>query len=203
MTTFTLGLGVSGYMQFQSNYRTATSGDFFDVTGGHAGQSDRRHLLLADQRRVQLVDSRSTTARPNIDDLWHAAVNGRGTYFSASDPVGLYTGLSGALAQIETQKGAAAAATTSNPNVSAGDNFVFISRFTVAGVDRRTGRPADQRRHRRDLEAGIDWSAQARLDAQHLALDLHLRQRRGQRAEELRLGQPEHGRAGLLPDCRT
>ena len=33
MTTFTLGLGASGYMQYSDTYPTDTSGDFFTVKG--------------------------------------------------------------------------------------------------------------------------------------------------------------------------
>ena len=48
MTTFTLGLGVSGYMLFDESYRTATSGDFFDIPPGHDGYVDGPH-------RVELI----------------------------------------------------------------------------------------------------------------------------------------------------
>lgn len=129
MTTFTLGLGVSGFMQFRPDYRTATSGDYFDVANGStvnlaAGVCT---WLASGTCEWPIPVNNGQTA---VDDMWHAAVNGRGTYFSAGDPDSLIVGLTSALAELDKKVGAAAAATTSNPNVSAGDNFVFISNYT-------------------------------------------------------------------------
>ena len=96
----------------------------------------------------------------NIDDLWHAAVNGRGTYFSATDPSSLSTGLSNALAGVSARIGSSAAAAASNPNVSSGDNYVFSSTFTTQQWD------GEVIRQQLDPSTGtlsdtIDWHAQA------------------------------------------
>lgn len=164
MTTFTLGLGVSGFMQFQTDYRTATSGDYFDVANGstvNASAGICTWLTSGTCEWPMPVNN----AQPSIDDLWHAAVNGRGTYFSARDPDSLYTGLTSALAELEKKVGAAAAATTSNPNVSAGDNFVFISNYTSGEwsgellgkqINLTTGVVED---------SASDWSARTQLEA--------------------------------------
>ena len=166
MTTFTLGLGVSGYMLFDPNYRNAISGDFFDVKNGTtanpASGTCSWQTSGACNWPVPVNNS-----QPNIDDLWHAAVNGRGTYFSATDPANLYTGLAAALAAIEARKGAAAAATTSNPNISAGDNNVFLSYFN-AGKDDWTGELLGKKivTTTGAIDATIaGWSAASQLDA--------------------------------------
>ena len=165
MTTFTLGLGASGYMQFAADYLTATSGDFFDVSNGSTANAASGVCSWLANGATCNWPVPQNNAQTAIDDLWHAAVNGRGTYFSAGDPAAMYTGLSTALAQIKAQTGAAAAATTSNPNVSSGDNFVFISKFQsqewsgeLLGqqIDLTTGQVLTQ---------SSDWSAQAKLDA--------------------------------------
>jgi type IV pilus assembly protein PilY1 len=166
MTTFTLGLGVSGYMLFDENYRTATSGDFFDVANGTAANATNGICTWQSSGSCNWPIPVNNSP-PNIDDLWHAAVNGRGTYFSAKDPAGLYSGLSAALAAIETRRGAAAAATTSTPNISAADNSVFISLFT-AGKNEWTGELLGQQINTETGEVmsqASDWSAQTRLDA--------------------------------------
>lgn len=162
MTTFTLGLGVSGFMQFTPNYAAATSGDYFSIKSGAA--ADPSNGVCAWQSsgtcNWPIPANNSLTA---VDDLWHAAITGRGTYFSASDPTTLFKGLSTALASISAQVGTAAGATTSNPNVSAGDNFLFSSTFTSVEW---TG---ELMRQRVDIETGavsesVDWRAQAQLD---------------------------------------
>ena len=166
MTTFTLGLGVSGYMLFDEGYRTATSGDYFDVANGTTANATNGICTWQTGGSCNWPVPVNNSP-PNIDDLWHAAVNGRGTYFSAKDPAGLYSGLAAALAAIETRRGAAAAATTSNPNISAADNYVFISLFT-AGKDEWTGELLGQQINTETgevLTSGTDWSAQTRLDA--------------------------------------
>ncbi len=164
MTTFTLGLGVSGFMQFRPDYRTATDGDYFAVANGSTVNLTAGICtwLTSGSCEWPIPVNNGQTA---VDDLWHAAVNGRGSYFSATDPDSLYTGLTGALAELGKKVGAAAAATTSNPNVSSGDNFVFISNYTSAEwsgellgkkINLTTGVVED---------SDTDWSARTRLEA--------------------------------------
>jgi len=163
MTTFTLGLGASGYMQFRADYKTADSGDYFAVKNG--SPADPANAICTWQSSgVCNWPAPVSNGQTTIDDLWHAAVNGHGTYFSATDPATLYTGLSSALASIQARKGAAAAATTSNPNVSAGDNFIFSSSFrSVEWTGELERRQIDV--NTASISNVVDWGAQALLDA--------------------------------------
>jgi len=83
MTTFTMGLGLSGTLAYQDDYKTATTGDF---------------ALLRNGTKIWPVPTANNPTA--LDDLWHAAANGRGQFFSAADPDsvvnGLVTALSGA-----------------------------------------------------------------------------------------------------------
>jgi type IV pilus assembly protein PilY1 len=54
-----------------------------------------------------------------IDDLWHAAVNGRGTYLGAKNPDTLVSGLSGILNDITARQGTAAGLTFSSSRIGA------------------------------------------------------------------------------------
>ena len=99
-----------------------------------------------------------------LDDLWHAAVNGRGQYFSAGDPDTVVTSLSEALAGINARVAAAAAAATSNLEPVAGDNFAYTAKYKTQSW---TG---DLEAREIDLTSGavsgtVIWSAQAKLDA--------------------------------------
>lgn len=163
MTTFTLGLGVPGSMQFQPDYLTATSGDFHAVANGlPANRAAGVCSWLTDGTPCTWpapVRGSLTT----IDDLWHAAVNGRGTYFAASDPASLHTGITQMIGQITNRVGAAAAATTSNPNVSSGDNFVFLSSYiSGAWLGQLSGRQVDLVSGE-VLDSPSDWHAAQRL----------------------------------------
>ncbi|CAG0934713.1 Type IV pilus biogenesis factor PilY1 [Rhodocyclaceae bacterium] len=163
MTTFTIGLGASGFMQFRPDYATASSGDFFAVKNGSTAVPASGICTWQASGDCNWP-APAADAQTTIDDLWHAAVNGRGSYFSATDPASMYTGLSNALNSITGRSGAAAAATTSNPNVSAGDNFIFSSTFRSQDW---TGQL--QRRqidvNTASISAALDWSAQSLLDA--------------------------------------
>lgn len=121
MTTFTLGLGVNGVLRYQKDYDTSASGDFAQLKNsaatGCAWDSNCNWPVPA---------SNSLTA---VDDLWHAAVNGRGKYFSAKDPGELVLGLKDALGSIGAKLGSASAGATSTPFITTGDNSLYITTF--------------------------------------------------------------------------
>lgn len=168
MTTFTLGLGARGKMIFSPSYSRDTSGDFFSVKNGLSANSTATPPVCSWQANGTTcnwpIPPTNGGDQTTIDDLWHAAVDGRGTYFSADSPATLATGLNNALSGVSARSGASAAATTSNPNVTAGDNFVFSSTFVSQDwygelvqqlMDLTTG----------TILPAITWSAQGQLDA--------------------------------------
>ena len=63
-----------------------------------------------------------------IDDLWHAAVNSRGNFFSAHDPITLASNLSKALSNISSRVSSAAAVTTNTTRLHNGTH-VYQARF--------------------------------------------------------------------------
>lgn len=114
MVTFTLGLGIDGELRYRRDYKTATSGDFYRLKQGD----------------IQWP-APANNAPSGVDDLWHAAVNGRGQYFSAQDPTVLVSSLKEALANIAAQYGAGAAAATSTMEPVQGDNFAYVATYTT------------------------------------------------------------------------
>ena len=152
MTTFTVGLGVDGKLTYRSDYRENPAGDFLAIKSGTLDWPS--------------PSSNNPTA---IDDLWHAAVNGRAKYFSTKDPASLSAGLTEALVGVNATIGSAAAAATSNLEPVVGDNFVYVANYETVywngDVEARTI----------DLSTGEVsptpvWSAQAQLDAKAASL---------------------------------
>jgi type IV pilus assembly protein PilY1 len=134
MNTYALGLGVDGIMNYESKYDTlpAPGGDFYKlITGVTTGcpWNNNGAYVWPDPKTGD--NSGSAAYQSRVDDLWHAAINGHGKYFSASDPTQVVQGLSSALSNIEVRIGAAAAAATSTPNISQEDNDIFSSTFTT------------------------------------------------------------------------
>ena len=119
MTTYALGLGVAGNLTYRPDYDTATSGDFFNIRNGSVAWPNPD------------VTSTAATVATRADDLWHTAVNGRGRYYSASNPADLVTGLTGALDTIASTTGTGAAAATSSQQPVTGDNFVYLAQYTT------------------------------------------------------------------------
>ena len=123
MTTFTMGLGADGTLNFTTDYQDATSGDFYNLKNGLGSPT----VNWPDPQ----VGSSSNTVVERIDDLWHAAVNGQGIYFSAKDPNQIITGFNKALSAITAKLGAAAAAATSTLNPVAGNNYAYVASYTT------------------------------------------------------------------------
>src|SRR5574340_520186 len=134
MTTFTLGLGASGWMNYSSSYLTDTSGDYFSIKLESTASATVCTWQTAGTVCTWPIPGMTGSGDgliANIDDLWHAAVNGRGAYFSATNPASLSAGLSNALAGINARKGAAAAAATSTLNPVAGNNYAYVASYTT------------------------------------------------------------------------
>ncbi|MEI7613149.1 MAG: PilC/PilY family type IV pilus protein [Betaproteobacteria bacterium] len=129
MTSFTLGLGVNGRMNYSTSYLTDSTGDYVSVKLGSTASTTVCTWGTAGDPCTWPTPA--SNAIENIDDLWHAAVNGRGAYFSATDPTSLTTGLSNALAGINARKGSAAGAATSTLNPVSGNNFAFVASYTT------------------------------------------------------------------------
>jgi type IV pilus assembly protein PilY1 len=151
MTTFTIGLGLAGQLKYEGNYLTSTAGDFQKLRQGTLDWP------------IPAADTETA-----LDDLWHAAVNGRGQFFSARNPQEVVDGLAGALAALALRTGAGAAAATSNLQPVAGDNFAFTAEYTTV---QWTG---DLKARTLDLNTGtvssaVLWSAQTLLESRTAA----------------------------------
>ncbi|PZP35720.1 MAG: hypothetical protein DI603_02830 [Roseateles depolymerans] len=164
MLTFTLGLGVSGYMQFSKDYLSGGSPDFNSVFNGDAANPAAGRCSWQSAGGACNWPNPVSNTLTAVDDLWHAAVNGGGTYFSATNPQTLNEGLTSALQTFDGVDAAASAATTSNPNVTAGDNANFIAYFKSSEwIGEVQNRPIDLSTGKAQTTPA--WSAQSLLDA--------------------------------------
>jgi len=135
MRTYALGLGVDGIMTYDPQYNTTSRvpGSDLDniinkVDKGCPWTEDGKYRWPDPYvNDINLSD----THQSRVDDLWHAAINGGGKYFAASDTQQVVAGLNEALNDIREATGAAAAAATSTPNLSLEDKDIFSSTFTT------------------------------------------------------------------------
>jgi type IV pilus assembly protein PilY1 len=152
MTTFTVGMGISGRLLFHPNYLEPGNSIDYDTIAGVPGTPGTNAW-------PQPVADTDTT----VDDMWHAAVNGKGRFFSAQNPVALAAGINEVLTSVAKRVGAGAAAATSNLQPVAGDNFAFTAQYTTVewggDLKARTISLVDGVISQREL-----WSAQGQLN---------------------------------------
>jgi type IV pilus assembly protein PilY1 len=145
MTTFTMGLGLAGTLNYVPNYKTG-AGDFAALRSG--------------SKNWPAPSQNDPTA---LDDLWHAAVNGRGQFFSAADPDSVVESLTTALAGVNARVASAAAAATSNLEPVAGDNFAYTASYkTLEWIGELEAKEIDLTTG--NVGTTPVWSARAKLD---------------------------------------
>ena len=154
MTTSTIGLGVSGTLTYDPAYLTQQSGDYVKLTQG------TKNWPVPGNGKEAV----------NIDDLWHAAVNGRGRYFSALNASDLVNAIALSLGSAGAADGAAsAAATNSLKPVSGDNNQVYVASYrTVDWTGDVKAHPLDATTGAVDTNT-VPWSAQVKLDGQSAA----------------------------------
>lgn len=149
MTTFTLGLGINGTLTYDENYESC-------------GNRCDYPAIVQGTKTWPVPSADSPTA---VDDLWHAAVNGRGLYISAGTPESLIRGLTRALAGVETVLGSGGASATSTLAPVQGDQYAYVALYTTAewvgdlqqrSISLTTG----------DVDQTPNWRAQEQLDGQ-------------------------------------
>jgi type IV pilus assembly protein PilY1 len=110
LVTFTVGLGIDGLLN---------PADYFDRT-----------LLTGDYHNL-LAGTANWNAGDQVDDLWHAAINGRGEYFSAKNPTNLVNAFTKVLNTIATRTGSAASL-SANGSTTAGGTAIYQVSFNTS-----------------------------------------------------------------------
>jgi len=111
MNTFTLGLGVSGTLPYDSKVTptSATTVDWPTPTNSTSGGD-----------------------ATNVDDLWHAALNGRGRYYSVLSAADLTNAINSIVDVVKSVNGSGSAASTSSLELVSGDsNRVYKASYTT------------------------------------------------------------------------
>ena len=153
MTTYTIGLGVNGTLPYQSNYLEAQTGAYVQLTNGALNWP------------VPVASANGGDAR-QIDDLWHAAVNGRGKYFATSNATTLANAVAGALTDaVKVLGSASGAATNSLEPVVGENNQAYVATYeTISWVGDVQAYPLDASTGSINTTTRT-WSARTQLDA--------------------------------------
>ena len=151
MDTYTMGLA-NGTLAYRNDYLEAkdTAGTtYYQLTQG----------------TLNWPAPSDTSAGPtNIDDLWHAAVDGRGRYYNARDAAAMVASLKSTLRKISAETGSGSAAATSALELVSGTNYVYQALYTTQEWY------GDVKAYTLAADGTIDtsttvWSARTQLDA--------------------------------------
>jgi type IV pilus assembly protein PilY1 len=165
MVTYTIGLGVDGYLTYDTSLANPSyqSADYHSIVTGTVGACVWTPGNVCDWPQVPTGTGYNDDPAKD-DDLWHAAINGRGSYLSAKNPQALLRGLARDLATIQVQVGAAAASATSTPNITFTNDAIYSTTFqtaywngelTAQTIDASTGQ----------VQAGVSWTESTSLIA--------------------------------------
>ncbi|MEY5098230.1 MAG: hypothetical protein RJA36_949 [Pseudomonadota bacterium] len=126
MSNFTIGLGLSDYLGAVGlNWAGDTySGSFLDIANGRQTWP-RVQLGMGESAPGSAVYGLST------HDLWHAAVNSRGQFFSAESPAALKDAFASSLRYIRSQTSTAAALAANSTQADA-DTQIFKAQFDTS-----------------------------------------------------------------------
>jgi len=158
MATYVIGMGVSGTLKFDKDYKNG-AGDFAGLRNGTKTWPVWPAPGVTNYEQPQ-----------SIDDFWHTAVNGRGLYFSANDPQAIKSGLGQVFADIRAAVGSGAGVAVSSAVVETGNNFAY-------GALYRSGRwSGEVQAYEINVSSGArtlipNWSAKTKLDARNLSSD--------------------------------
>ncbi|TDS76712.1 PilC/PilY family type IV pilus protein [Comamonas sp. JUb58] len=158
MATYVIGMGVSGTLKFDKDYKNG-AGDFAGIRNGTKTWPVWPATGVTNYEQPQ-----------SIDDFWHTAVNGRGLYFSANDPQAIKSGLGQVFSDIRAAVGSGAGVAVSSALVEADNNFAY-------GAVYRSGRwSGELLAYEINLSSLVrtviaNWSAKTKLDTRDLATD--------------------------------
>ncbi|MDV2451303.1 pilus assembly protein [Xanthomonas hortorum] len=138
MVTFAIAIGARGILNPRTDLPSLTAGtkSWPDPQTGSTGNDD----VLA-----------------RLDDLWHASVNGRGTFLSAADPNAFKLGLTAALSTITQRTGSFSNVSATSTSLDGG-TLVFMASY-LSGIwtgELKAYPVADQ-----NVSSTANWSASA------------------------------------------
>jgi len=129
MNTYTIGLA-DGLMRYTPDYDDPLKpSDFNSIKNGLPAAGNCFWTTGSTTCNWPTPQENNQSA---LDDLWHAAVNGRGKFYSALNPTALSTGLSSALNNLNVSTASAAAAATSSPQVSQQGTKAFSTLYQTS-----------------------------------------------------------------------
>ncbi len=169
MNTYTVGFGLEGTI-FDK-----------DVPGVEGKKFDTRANAHTYKDKITWPDVGVVADERQVDDMYHAAVNGFGETYSATSPTALNTKLKNALDDIIAQSGSGSGVTFNSSSLSAsGDVGVYFTEFNPSNwkgnlIARGLVKEATSSAAAGSLAAEASWKAASILDARDITEETGVR----------------------------
>lgn len=156
MNTYMLSFGVNGLVTYKPDYDKRTSPELENIKNGISGAC--RWTTGVCNWPLPVRDTLTT-----IDDMWHAAINGRGKYSSIQDSQSILNGMRTILNNVSIQLGSSSNTSISSPQITTTENKIFSVSYRNGkwdgeiisrNIDPATG----------ELSTTINWSAKTQLE---------------------------------------
>lgn len=115
MATYTIGMGLSSVLQDPAWGGSTYAGDYADLASGA-------------KFWPEIDESPSSSEDGHVYDLWHAAINGRGQFFSADNPASTNSAFKAALTSVLNANPSSAALAANSTSIQTG-TIVYQARF--------------------------------------------------------------------------
>ncbi|HEY4127443.1 MAG TPA: PilC/PilY family type IV pilus protein [Gammaproteobacteria bacterium] len=115
MITFTVGLGLTSFLTSPDWSGSTYAGGYNDLVTGNVAWP-------------AVVSNTSTT----VYDLWHAAINSRGQFFSADSPTDVQTAFNDIVTRIQGRVGSSSAIAVNSTRLDS-DTFIYQAQFNSGG----------------------------------------------------------------------
>ncbi len=127
LITYTVAFGVTGNLECspmeEDCYQRNEDGELVNEDGDELEEGE---LPV----RETWPSTISSASPDTVDDMWHAAVNGRGDFLSANNPDALIESLENAISDIEARNSASAAVAANSTSLNSG-TVVYQARFNT------------------------------------------------------------------------
>ncbi len=130
MVTYAISLGLSGFVQYTSDYYRGTSTDLENIKQGTVGACSWTTSTAACNWPVT-----NSGGPALLDDLWHSTISGRGRYYNAQNSLDIVRGIQDSLSSIISQTASASTATTSNALLTTTSNKLYSTTYRTGKWD--------------------------------------------------------------------
>ncbi len=129
MVTYIASLGLDGFLNYNRTYENNGSSYLQKIKQKASSDVSTGTTFCYWSTGTCSWPSPLSNESSAVDDLWHAAINGRGAYYKGENSDDLISGISKSINNLVSVTASSAAAATSSPNITSSNNYLFYTTY--------------------------------------------------------------------------